>query len=58
MDNHVCAIDLLSQLANSIYDRENGIQHPFTFSSLEIELVERWLNNYTAQIKKPAYNGL
>jgi len=58
IDNHVCAIDLLSQIANSMYDRENGVQLPFAFSALEIEVVEHWLNNYLAEIKKPAINGL
>lgn len=52
IDIYAKSEELLSRLANSIYDRDPSPQQPFTFSLTEIQLVERWLTEFIDDIKK------
>jgi len=44
IDINAKSVELLSLLANSIYDRSNVLQSlPFTFRPEELSIVEQWL---------------
>lgn len=52
IDLHVKSQQLLETLANSVHDREPGNPNPFFFNIKELQVAERWLEDFVKEIKK------
>ncbi len=52
MDLHVKSQQLLESLANSIHDRDPKQTNPFFFNIAEIQVAEKWLEEFIKEIKE------
>lgn len=52
IDLHFKAVHLLEKIANSIYEREKIINPIWTFTSAEVQVVEKWLNEFSILIRE------
>ncbi len=52
MDLHVKSQQLLESLANSIHDRDPKQTNPFFFNIAEIQVSEKWLEEFIKEIKE------
>ncbi len=52
MDLHVKSQQLLEALANSVHDREPKNTNPFFFNIADIQVAEKWLEDFIKEIKK------
>jgi len=54
IDLHAKSQDLLETLANSIHDRDLKNQNPFCFNINELQIAEKWLQEFIREVKERA----
>ncbi len=52
MDLHAKSQQLLETLANSVHDRDPKQMNPFFFNIAEIQVAEKWLEEFIKEIKE------
>jgi hypothetical protein len=52
MDLHAKSAQLLESLANSIHDRDPKQTNPFFFNIAEIQVTEKWLEEFMKEVKE------
>lgn len=57
IDLYAKAVHLLERIANSIHEREPKNPNLLCFSTIEVQVVEEWLDNFVTDIrlKKPVH---